>query len=133
MANVTTFQIPTAQVPRSPGENATGFEMDLSVVSGSAHQNDVVHLFVPPNGARFTGCMLSHDGTLGANATAQLKIGTVALTSATTQGGASTVVQNASDVNTANGTLTLNIVIAGADIAATTTIRVIGVMILPRG
>jgi hypothetical protein len=132
MATVTTFQIPTLQVPRTV-EFGTDFAIDIAIPSGAANNGDVINVFVPPKGARFTGLMLSQDATLGAGATLQARIGTVTLTGATTAGAASTVVQNASDVNTADGTLAINLLVGGANITAGTTVRLVGVMIMPRG
>jgi hypothetical protein len=133
MATVTKFQIPTARVPRAPAENATGIAMTLAVASGDCPQNDNIALFVPPAGAQIVGAILSHDGTLGASCTAQLRIGTTTLMGASTAGGASSVVQNAGAAAACDGTNAVNVLIAGAAIAASTNLRVSLMMILPRG
>lgn len=134
MATVTTFQIPAARVPRSPAENATGVAMTLATAaSGTASSGDVINLFVPPSGAQIVGAILSHDATLGASCTVQLRLGTTTLTAATSAGAASSVVQNASAAAAADGTNALNLLVGGANIAAATNIRVSLIMILPNG
>ena len=132
MATVTTFQVPTARITRSASEFATGIALTLAVVSGSASNADVINLFVPPSGAQIVGAILSHDATLGASCTVQLRIGTTTLTAATTAGAASSVVQNASAAAACDGTNALNLLVGGANIGASTNIRVTLMLVMPK-
>jgi len=125
MAEKTKFEIPVLGTPRSPTEIATPFYIEMAVLSGDAANADSIAVFTPPTGAVFTACQLQKDATLGAGCTARLRIGTTTLTAATTAGGASRVIQDAS-VAPANGTDKLNILIGGADITANATVRVVG-------
>lgn len=130
MADVTKFETPAAQTPRAPTTIATPFRFDIDVVSGDCPQNDNITLMTVPANAVVVDATLRHDATLGASATAQLRIGTTAITSASSAGGASGVLQNAVPAK-ANGTDKLNILIAGAAIAASTTLRVTGFYVMP--
>lgn len=132
MTAVTKFASPVAQTPRNPTNIATAFRYDIAVVSGDCPQNDWIDVFTPPAGAIIVDATLRHDATLGASATAQLRLGTTALSSATSAGAASGVIQNVVPAaSLADGTNTLNVLIAGAAIAASTTIRVTGFYVMP--
>lgn len=131
MAEVTKFAVPVAQTPRVGDSKLTPFRYDIDVVSGDCPQNDNIAIFTPPAGAVILGAYLAHSASLGANATAQLRLVTVALTGATTQGGSDSELQNAAHlVATADGTNKVNVLIAGAAITASATITVAGYYVM---
>lgn len=131
MPAVTKFEIPVTGTPRAPTSLATPFSLRIPVVAADGILNgDNIDLFTPPAGAIFSGIQFGHSATLGAAATIQLRLGALALTAATTQGGASRVQQNAS-VAPADGVQKLNALVGGANIAASATIEVTGFYVLP--
>lgn len=125
MSDVDTWLTAKKDVPRrTPG--MTFFRKQFA--SGTAvAQNDVIRLFQIPRNWIVVHARLSHGGTLGASATAQLRRGTTALTPATTQGGASTVstVATAPDEpNTTDDSDYLNILAGGAAWGTSATVTV---------
>lgn len=115
MSDVDTWLTAAKDFPRrTPGK--TFFRKQFATGTAVA-QNDVIRLFQIPRNMIVTFARLSHSGTLGASATAQLRRGTTALTAATTQGGASTVSNVATapdEPNTTDGTDYINILAGGA-------------------
>lgn len=132
MTTVSKFAVPAARLPRSPSEFVTAFAFDIAVVSGDAASGDDITVFTPPSGARIVGARLRQTATLGASATAQLRQGSTALTSATSAGSANGVLQTGV-LEPCSGAETINVLIGGANITASATIRVEGLMILPKG
>jgi hypothetical protein len=133
MATVTKFELPASRTPRNPTDQLTPFSFDIAVQNGDAGNGDFINVFTPPAGARILGATLRQNASLGAAATAQLRMGGNAITPATTAAAASGVVQNA-QVEPANGTTDkIDIAIAGAGITAAATLRVAGMMIIPGG
>lgn len=132
MATVTKFEIPPLRTPRDPTDNATKFSIDIVVANGDAAAADDIAVLTPPAGARIVGAALRQSGSIGATTTAQLRLGTAALTAATTAAAASGVLQNAY-LAAANGTDKLNILIGTAAISVGATLTVTGIMILPNG
>jgi hypothetical protein len=132
MTTVSTLGIPAARLPRSPAEMITPIVADIPVVSGTANSGDDITVFTPPAGARIIGAKLRQTATLGASATAQLRQGSTALTSATSAGSANGVLQTGV-LEPCSGSETINILIGGANITASATLRVELLMVMPKG
>lgn len=130
MAEVTKFAVPISGTPRAPASLGTPFCYRIAVVSGDGPNADFISVFTPPVGAVIGDLQIGHSATLGASCTIQGRLGTTALTAASTAGGASRVRQNAA-AGPANGTDTLNLLVGGAAITASATIEVSGVYYLP--
>lgn len=109
-------------LPIHEGGIPTHFVRDFTFSSTIADNGDDVTLLTLPAGYRIVDATLRVSGTLGASCTAQLRLGTTALTAATTAGGASTVKMNAFPQDT-DGTKTVNVLIGGADVAAGATVQ----------
>ncbi len=115
MANVDTWLIAAKDLPkRVSGPTFVRRQFNTGTTIA---QNDVIRLLQIPKNWVVMWAKLSHNGTLGASATAQLRRQTTALTIATTAGGASHVSSAATlpdEPNTTDGTDYLNILAGGA-------------------
>lgn len=127
MAEVTKFKIPDRARPKHTS-TATAFSVPITVASGDANSADFISLFVPEAGSKIVGAQMIVSATLGVSATAQLRLGTTAITGATTAGGADNELQTVAPA-AANGTDSLNILIGGANITAGATITVSGFLL----
>ena len=104
-------------------------ERVINVVSGDCPQDDNIALVdIPKYHQAIPGTVcLRQSATLGASATAQLRLGTTALTAATAAGGADSEagVMTALPPYSTSADQELNILIAGAAITASATLTVI--------
>ena len=125
MADVVKFKTPDEQRPLAVVGRSYEVVRRFTVVSGDCPQNDNIIVFDVPIGHQVVDCMLRQSATLGASATAQLRIATTAITAATTAGSASAVFRNSTvPVFDSAAEQSLNILIAGAAITATAVIEV---------
>lgn len=127
MATITTYlAAPDTRPEVNPGP--TPLTIKISLAANSAASGDDISVMVIPKGWQLIGMTMHVSGTLGASCTAQLRIGTTALTPATTAGGASGVIQNAVAAPHATADQTLNILIGGAAQTTAATIVISGFM-----
>ena len=131
MATISTFKIPDGEVPDGVGSQGTHVQFIIPGTATTADNGDDISVLDLPPGAMFYPSSFSVSGTLGASCTAQLRIGTTAITAATTAGGASAVGPNGAYVATSTSELNLNILIGGADIAAAANFRIVGRIAYP--
>lgn len=136
MADVTKFKTPDEQRPDVINGRSYDIVRRIPVVSGDCPQNDNIVVIDIPPGHQIVDCYLRHDATLGASATAQLRLGTTALTAATSAGSANGVKANTTLAPyDAAADQALNVLIAGAAITASANItvwaRVVDVRIAP--
>lgn len=119
MAAVTAHKI-AAGALASRVAGITTITKEISVVNGLAAQNDTIELFDLPAGFRVIGGRIGHTASLGADATAQLKMGSANLTAATTAAGASDVQITGLSPAVDAASRTVAITIAGAGVTGTT-------------
>jgi hypothetical protein len=104
------------------------FRYSFAISSTLADNGDDVELFDIPAGFALYGATMDVSATLGASCTVQLRADTVALTAATTAGGADVEMQNNEDIPSASAARTVNLLVAGADISAGATVVVAGII-----
>jgi hypothetical protein len=86
-----------------------------------ADNADFITIVDVPVGYMVTGLIWNISATLGASATLQARVGTTAISGASTQGGADTEVQTAY-VAPSTSEATLNFLVGGADISGAATL-----------
>jgi hypothetical protein len=119
MTAYTALQRPThlMKISEKAGER---FYYTMTTPASGIAQNDDLTIVAIPIGYTVSDAWMSVSGTFGTSVTAQLRIGTTAITAATTAGGADTELQTTRPAP-ATAATTLNILFAGAapDTAAT--------------
>ena len=103
------------------------FRYSFAISSTLADNADDISLFDIPAGFALFALTMDVSATLGADATVQLRAGTLALTPASTAAGADVDVQNNEDIPT-TATRTANLLVGGADITAAATVVVAGII-----
>lgn len=131
MATISTLKLADAQVPAPVG--SAGVDINLNIVGTAtlADNGDDIELFDLPAGHILEVYAFGHDATLGASCTAQLRVGTTAVTAATTAGGADSNGPNFADVDTSSSEQSVNILIGGADISAAANFHLRGRIVQP--
>lgn len=131
MADIDVFNFTDQMVPTPP--DSRPIYIDLNIVGSAtlADSGESVKLFDLPAGFILVVHTFGHDATLGASCTSQLRVGTTAVTAATTAGGASSVVGNGADVDVSTSEQEVNILIAGANIAAAANFHLRGFICKP--
>jgi hypothetical protein len=126
MAEITTYELEATAVPQLEEGKITFIEKQFSLAAGS--QNDTITIVGDGVSRRVVDCWLSVSGTLGASCVLTARQNGTAVTGATTAAAASTVRQTVypQDANTGD----LDILIGGAAVAATATVKVIFATVL---
>ena len=107
------------------------FKVAITAASTMADNGESVLVFNLPAGHIFVVDGFGHSATLGASCTAQLRVGTTAITAATTAGGASSVGANGAAHAMSSSSQEVNILIGGADTSGAATIHVQGWLVRP--
>ena len=131
MATISTFKTADHLVPSASNPAGVHIHRVIAGTATTADNGDNIEVLDIPAGSMFYLEDFSVSGTLGASCTAQLRIGTTAITAATTAGGASAVGSNNAYVATSTSEQSLNILIGGADIAAAANFRIRGRIVKP--
>lgn len=124
MVEVTKFATVDEQRPGVVVGRSYDIVRRISVVSGDCPQNDEIKIQDIPVGHQVVDSMVRHSATLGASATAKLRVGTTAITAASSAGAASAVRQNAVAPYDGAADQSLNVLIEGAAITASADITV---------
>lgn len=129
MATVSKFKRRDEERPTAVNGRAYWIVRVINVVSGDCPQNDNIDLVdIPKYHQVIPGTVcLRQSATLGASATAKLRLGTTDLTAATAAGGADSEagVMTAMPPYSTSADQSLNIIIEGAAITASATLTVI--------
>lgn len=104
------------------------FRYSFAIASDLADNTDTIDLFDIPPGFALFGVSMDVAGTLGASCTVQLRANAIAITGATTAGGADIEMQNNEDIPSATAVRTVDLLVGGADISAGTTAVVQGII-----
>lgn len=118
MATISSVKRADNLVPAPSSSMPVSIDLNIVGTATLADNGDNIELFDLPAGCVLSIDSFGHDATLGASCTSQLRVGTTAVTAATTAGGASSVVGNGADVDVSASEQSVNILIGGADIAA---------------
>jgi hypothetical protein len=130
MANIDTWRRTEKNRPQISGGGATPFNFGFSLAAGTSA--DVIRLMPIPRNTYVVDLVLAISGTLGAGCTLQVRRATTALTAASTAAAANYVGQTLIghlDVPSSTAEEELNLVIAGANVAATATVTVRGKLV----
>lgn len=127
MATVSTIKLQD-HLRNYANDRPEAFRYSFAIASDLADNGDDISLFDIPPGLALFGAAMDVDGTLGASCTIQLRAAAVALTAATTAGGADVEMQNNEDVPSASAARTVNLLVGGADIATAATVVVSGII-----
>ena len=131
MATISTIKLSDLSVPTPPDSRPVYVDFNIPISATLADNGDNIELFDLPAGLMFIPAASGVDATLGASCTIQLRVGTVAVTAATTAGGASSVGSNAADVDVSESEASVNFLVGGADISAAANAHVRGFIIRP--
>jgi hypothetical protein len=122
MAEITTFKI--ANAVRAMREEGKVVLVEKSFSLAAGNNADTITIAELAAGERVVGAFLDVSGTLGASCTLQARASGTAITSATTAGGASVVHMDKYPPAAAAAGDKLDILIGGANVAATATVKV---------
>jgi hypothetical protein len=126
MAEITTYVLSDVLVPQLEEGKITFIEKEFSLAAGN--NGDTITIVDDGVSRRVVDCWLSVSGTLGASCTLTARQNGTAVTGATTAAAASTVRQTV--YPQAANTGDLDILIGGANVAATATVKVIFATVL---
>jgi hypothetical protein len=113
MTTFTEYAIPANVTPvMRPGVTPLNFKVTAVVATWAA--NDVINLGKLLKGFSICWAKVWVKSTLGASCTVQLRVGTTAITAASTAAATSLVVQNAGIEADANNDRDINLLVAGA-------------------
>lgn len=127
MGNISTY-LEKDHLRSVASDRPQGFHIVASLASDAADNGDDISLMNIPAGMVPMGVIYNISATLGASCTSQLRVGTTAITAATTAGGADTEQQNAY-VAPSTSVTTLNLLIGGADITGAAVATVQGMLV----
>jgi ethanolamine utilization microcompartment shell protein EutL len=122
MAEITTYALSDVLVPQLEEGKITFIEKEFSLAAGN--NGDTITIVDDGVSRRVVDCYLSVSGTLGAACTLAARHNSTAVTGTTTAAAAS-VVRQSSNYPPAASTGKLDLVIGGANVAATATVKVI--------
>lgn len=132
MPTIATNLIPATKLPLPPnGVSSLPFVFTMTGTATLADNGDDISWFALPAGYGLLVKTFNVSATLGASCTAQLRIGTTALTAATTAGGADTELATAVSIAPTTAARTVNILVGGADIAAAANFVLVGEITRP--
>lgn len=125
MPTISTLALASNQSPMVEGGAETTVFRSLSLTSGIANNADDITVMTIPAGCRLTHIEINVSATLGTSCTLQGRLGSTALTPATTAGGASFVQRNAFPPATLTSATAINLLVGGANITAAATVQVL--------
>jgi hypothetical protein len=123
MATVTTY-LRAARETTNRHAAVTHVLHRFTAPSSGIANGDVINLLKLPAGKRVLHAYLNVGGTLGAGATIQLRVGTTAITAASTATAAGHLVMNAKAPVVSASESDINLLVGGADISAAAAIEV---------
>lgn len=122
MAEVTTIQIVDRNVPQKDSGEAFVISIDHTIPVGAAAA-DTITLLTFQRAGTLIGGRVAIAGTLGASATAQLRVGGVAVAAASTAGGADTKGLSAPGIYRFVAGDKLDLLIAGASVGTASAVK----------
>ena len=104
------------------------FRYSFAISSTLADNGDTIDLFNIPPGFALFGVSMDVSATLGASCTVQLRANAIAITGASTPGGADIEMQSNEDIPSAIAVRIVDLLVGGADITAGATVVVQGII-----
>lgn len=127
MAEITTFKIANAVRPAREEGKVVLVEKSFSLAAGN--NADTITIAELAAGERVIDFHLDVSATLGASCTLRGRVGGTAVTAATTAGAASYVSQNVYPLAAAAAGDKIDLLIGGANVSATATVKVAALVI----